>query len=275
MCRPARITGLILVAALAVVPRGAHADPVRPAATPKHVTKPVPPVPSSRRSEPEKAAKTGGPTRDGEIPFGVADTVFLALRNNRTIRSAQIDRIAQKFDLHVVEDRFTPQFGVSGGAVRQRIAGITTTSVNVTPGVTTLLPTGATVGFSWADQTTDTLGILARRSAGLLLVSQPLLRGAGTEVTLAPVRSARLGERINRLRLIATVSETIGGVILADRDLLRAQEEVRIAKASVDRAENLIEINRALIRAGRMAAVDIVQIEADLANRARAPRRRG
>jgi outer membrane protein TolC len=135
----------------------------------------VPPVPSSRRSEPEKAAKTGGPTRDGEIPFGVADTVFLALRNNRTIRSAQIDRIAQKFDLHVVEDRFTPQFGVSGGAVRQRIAGITTTSVNVTPGVTTLLPTGATVGFSWADQTTDTLGIdirwrqleLARRARGL------------------------------------------------------------------------------------------------------------
>lgn len=80
------------------------------------------------------------------------------------------------------------------------------------------------------------------------------------------MRSARLGERINQLRLKATVSETIGQVIFAYRELLRAQEEVAIAQASVGRAQNLLDINKALIVAGRMAAVDIVQTEADLEN---------
>ncbi|SFF51989.1 TolC family protein [Methylobacterium sp. yr596] len=269
MARSIRITGLILAVAVAVAPVGSQAAPDPSAARPKRTAKPrsaPKPVSGSPLSEPDRK---DGQTKEGgarEIPFSVADTVFLALRNNRTIRSANIDRIAQKFDLRVVEDRFTPQFGVSGGAVRQRIAGITSTSLELTPGVTTLLPTGGTVGFAWADQRTDILGIQTRRSAGVLSVSQPLLRGAGIDVTTAPVRSARLGERINRLRLTATVSETIGGVIFTYRDLLRAQEEVRIAKASVDRAENLIEINRALITAGRMAEVDIVQTEADLAN---------
>lgn len=263
---PPRIMDLILVVALAVVPAGVHADPARRTARLKREAKPLP-ILSNQRSELERKTASGGEdARTQKIPFTVADTVFLALRNNRTIRSANIDRIAQKFDLRVIEDRFTPQFGISGGAVRQRIAGITTTSVSVTPEVTTLLPTGGTVGFSWNDQTTETLGIQARRSVGLLSVSQPLLRGAGVDVTLAPVRSARLGERINQLRLKATVSETIGQAIFAYRDLLRAQEEVGIAQASVGRAEGLLDINRALIAAGRMAEVDIVQTEADLEN---------
>ncbi|KMO15469.1 TolC family protein [Methylobacterium indicum] len=265
---PPRIPRLFLATALAVAATGANAEPALQAAKPKRVVKPVP-VPSSQHSAPAKSAKSakaGEAVRDREIPFSVADTVALALRNNRTIRSASIDRIAQKFDLRVVEDRFTPQFGVSGGAIRQRIAGIDTSSYTVTPGVTTLLPTGAIVSFSWADQASDTLGVRSRRSAGLLSVSQPLLRGAGSDVTLAPMRSARLGERINQLRLKATVSETIGQVIFAYRELLRAQEELRIAQASVGRAETLIDINRALIAAGRMAEVDIVQTEADLEN---------
>lgn len=214
-------------------------------------------------------AKPRTPSREpaaGDIPLTVADAVFMALRENRTIRSAYVDRVAQKFDLRVVEDRFTPQFGVTGGVLRQRIAGVTTTSLSVTPGVTTLLPTGGTVGFGWTEQASDTLGLRTRSSAGVLSVSQPLLRGAGVEVTMAPVLSARLGERINRLRLKATVSETIGQVIFSYRDLLRAQEDLRLAHAAVDRAETLLDINRALIAAGRMAEVDVVQTEADLEN---------
>ncbi|MGZ7870405.1 TolC family protein (plasmid) [Methylobacterium radiotolerans] len=266
MHHPRPITGAILAATLSIAPAVLHADPVRPAAArPKRTAKPVP-VPADQRPDSSTDTKAVEGARGRDIPLTVADAVFMALRNNRTIRSASIDRISQKFDLRVVEDRLTPQFGVSGGAVRQRIAGITTTSANVTPGVTTLLPTGGTVGFAWTDQATDVLGIRTRSSTGLLSVSQPLLRGAGVEVTLAPIRSARLGERINQLRLKATVSETIGQVIFAYRELLRAQEEVRIAQASVGRAENLLDINRALIGAGRMAEVDIVQTEADLEN---------
>lgn len=267
MPKPARTPGLAFAVALTFASGGTHADPNGPTARHKRTVKQVS-VSSGPRSPINEPAATSdeGSESTRALPFTVADTVYLALRNNRTIRSAQIDRISQKFDLRVVEDRLTPQFGVSGGAVRQRIAGITTSSVNVTPGVTTLLPTGGTIGFGWTDQTIETVGIRSRSSTGVLALSQPLLRGAGIDVTLAPIRSARLGERVNQLRLKATISETIGQVIFAYRELLRAQEEMRIARASVGRAENLLDINRALIGAGRMAEVDIVQTEADLEN---------
>ena len=74
-------------------------------------------------------------------------------------------------------------------------------------------------------------------SAAEINIEQPLARGAGIEVDMAPVQSARLGEQINKLRLRATVSETIASIIFAHRDLLLAQEELKLAQSAVDRSE--------------------------------------
>lgn len=230
-----------------------------------------PPAKAKREARPAGVA-TLPPAAEADTakPAGTsltaADAIAIALRDNRTIRSAYVDRIAQKFDLRVAEDRFTPHFSIDGGATHQQVAGINTTSAEITPAAIALLPTGATFGLAWANQMTGTAGIVTRSSTVELTVSQPLLRGGGIDVNMAPVRSARLTERINRLRLKATVSETIGLVIFAYRALLQSQEELKLAQASVGRAQELVDINRTLIAAGRMAAVDIVQTEADLEN---------
>ncbi|MCK1651595.1 TolC family protein [Bradyrhizobium sp. 149] len=251
---------LALGAAVPLVGATAQDTGSKPAIKAKRVNRPpAPPVTQPAAAETD-AAKPAG------ISLTVADAIAIALRDNRTIRSAYIDRISQKFDLRAVEDRFTPHFSIGGGATHQQIAGIGTTSAEITPAATALLPTGATFGLAWANQMTDTAGVLTRSSAAELTVSQPLLRGGGVDVTMAPVRAARLSERINRLKLKATVSETIGQVIFAYRALLQAQEELKLAQASVGRAQDLVDINRSLIVAGRMAAVDIVQTEADVEN---------
>ena len=194
--------------------------------TPRHTFKPASPLVNQGADKTERA--------EVDVPLTLADAVSLALRDNRTIRGAYLDRIIQKFDLRVAEDGFASHLGLAGGAVRQRIAGINTTALEVSPGITALLPTGATLGFSWANRTAESPGVRTRSTAGVLSLTQPLLRGGGVDVTLAPVRSARLGERINQLRLKATVSETIGQVIYAYRDLLRAQEDARLAQAAVE-----------------------------------------
>lgn len=196
----------------------------------------------------------------------LADAVFMGLRDNRTIKSAYIDRIAQKFDLRVAEDRFTPQFAVTGEVARQRIGDANSTTIDVSPGVTMLTKTGATFDFAWNNAASLGDGGRTLTSAAEITIEQPLLRGAGVEVNMAPVQQARLGEKINRLRLKATVSETISGIIFAHRDLFLAQEELRLAEDSVARGEDLLNINTALIASGRMAAMDAVQTEADLEN---------
>ncbi|MBY2963793.1 hypothetical protein HF251_13975 [Rhizobium leguminosarum] len=77
------------------------------------------------------------------------DAVFLGLRNNRTIRSAYIDRASEKFGLLVAEDRFNPQFGISGNVSRKRIGGVESSTVEVSPGISLLTTTGAAIDFAW------------------------------------------------------------------------------------------------------------------------------
>ncbi|PJG54816.1 hypothetical protein CVM73_11975 [Bradyrhizobium forestalis] len=251
---------LLIGAAVPLVGAAAQEPGSKPAVKAKRAARP-----SAALAQPAATADTEV-ARPAGISLTVADAIAIALRDNRTIRSAYIDRIAQKFDLRVVEDRFTPHFSINGGATRQQVAGINTTSAEITPAAIALLPTGATFGLAWANHMTDTAGIVTRSSTAELTLSQPLLRGGGVDVNMAPVRAARLTEKINRLRLKATVSETVGQVIFAYRALLQAQEELKLAQASVGRAQELLDINRTLITAGRMAEVDIVQTEADLEN---------
>lgn len=196
----------------------------------------------------------------------LADAVFLGLRNNRNIKSAYIDRIAQKFDLRVAEDQFTPRFSVTGELARQGIGNVNSTTLDVSPGVTMLTKTGATFDFAWSNAASLGDDRHTLSSAAEITIEQPLFRGAGVEVNMVPVQQARLSEKINLLRLKATISETIGSFIFAHRDLLLAQEELKLAENAVARGEELLNGNQALIASGRMAAMDAVQTEADVEN---------
>ena len=208
------------------------------------------------------APKPVGPT----IALSLPESVFIGLRDNRAIRSAYMERIAQKFDLRVAGDRFAPRLTISSAFLARRTDSTTTTTGNFTPVATLLTPTGALFGFTWATVESNTRGGLRSRSSTLdLTVIQPLLRGAGTTVNTAPLHVAQIEERLNQLRLRDTVGQTVTRIILAYRDLLRAQEQRTLADAALTRARSLVAVNRALIAAGRMAAVEIVQTEADVA----------
>ena len=54
------------------------------------------------------------------IDLSLSDAVFLGLRGNRTIQSAYLDRIAQKYDLRVAEDYFNPKLVLGGRYVASK-----------------------------------------------------------------------------------------------------------------------------------------------------------
>ncbi|MFS8050683.1 TolC family protein [Rhizobium sp. BR 314] len=192
------------------------------------------------------------------------DAVFLGLRGNRTIRSAYIDRVSQKFGLRVAEDRFNPHFGITGNISRQRIADRASTTLDVSPGFSLITKTGATIDFAWNSSANWQEPGNAFSSAFQIGIEQPLLRGAGLDVNLAPVQTARLGELVNKLRLKATISQTIAGTIVAYRSVLSAQQQLQLAQASLERSQDLLSINNALIAAGRLAPMEAVQTQADI-----------
>lgn len=201
------------------------------------------------------------------IELTLSDAIYLGLRDNRSIRSAYMGRIAQKFDLRVAEDRFTPKLMLSANYLASRNNDAAYREGNLTPTTTLLTPYGTRISLGWTHRHTQTNQAGASRSDGAsLALIQPLLRGAGKDIGTAPVRLARLSEEADRLNLKATVAQTITQVIAAYRMLLQAQEQLKIAKDSLQRARQLLEVNRALIEAGRMAAFEVVQTEAGVAS---------
>jgi outer membrane protein TolC len=221
---------------------------------------PHPPVPSPAAPRPTAA----GP----RLPISLADAVFIGLRDNRTVKSAYIARIAEKYDLYVAKGRFYPTALLSGSIEASRQGGVpgTTTTTILTPTATWLIPTGAEFQFSWSRLDLRGGGLNQGTDIANLSVTQPLLRGAGIAVNTAPIKIAELQEKINRLSLKSTVSSTVTGVIVAYRALLQAQQQLTIAQQSLERSKTQLQTNQALIDAGRMAAAEIVQTQAEIAN---------
>ncbi|WP_254684352.1 TolC family protein [Edaphosphingomonas haloaromaticamans] len=200
------------------------------------------------------------------VPLTLAETVALGLRDNRTIKSAYLQRVAQKFDLFVAGTLFLPKLNLSADIAHQRVGGTTFNTSSVGAAGTWLTPIGTRVQFSWDRRDQLDSGRTDHSDTAALSFTQPLLRGAGTKVNMAPVRIARLQEEINKLSLKSTVIDTVTGIIQAYRRLSQAQSQVELAELSLERTRDLLETNRALIAAGRMAAADIVQTESGVAN---------
>lgn len=187
---------------------------------------------SQKRSQPVPTQR--------DVALTLSDVVILALENNRPLKNAYLERIAQRQDLAVAEDKFVPNFtpDVSISIARFRSDGtITTTDIGIGATVSVTIPTGGELRFRWdtTSQTSDfdDFGIDAiaidNDTFGQnlqLSFQQPLLRGAGININRASINIARLTEQGNILALKSTLIETITEAIFAYRDLLRSQERL-------------------------------------------------
>lgn len=205
----------------------------------------------------------------GEVmELTLAEAVARGLQGNRTISSAYWQRISQRFDLKVAEEQFEPQFNVQGRYLATQRDDDYEQISEISPTVIMEGPLGTNFSLSWTEALNRSGEIGRRHSSGVTLaVIQPLLRDAGRDVATAPLRLARLREQMNQLELQSTVSQVVTQIVLAYRELLRAQEQVRIAEEGLARSRQLAEVNEALITAGQMAEFDIFQTQADIARR--------
>ncbi|MEW6495976.1 MAG: TolC family protein, partial [Cyanobacteriota bacterium] len=217
------------------------------------------------------------PAKGEEIALTLSDAVILALENNRPLKNAYLERIVQRQELAVAEDKFVPNLTPTVSVSLAQLGQNTTTTdgdVGVGATVAVKIPTGGELSFSWAtnSQPLTQNNLLTTSNDDpfgqnlQLRFSQPLLRGAGTTVNRASIDIARLSEQINLLNLKSILINTITDVILAYREWLRAQEQLEIAQFSLQNAKESLENYRILIEAGRLAPVDIVQAETDIAN---------
>ncbi|MEG5037846.1 MULTISPECIES: TolC family protein [unclassified Microcoleus] len=211
------------------------------------------------------------------VELTLQEVVFLGLENNRDIKNQYLKRIVQKQDLAVEEGLFVPIFTptLSVSSIRWRNGGrvATTGEVDLSAQVSVKIPTGGNISFVWSSkqgQDANGFGINSEDSLSQNLrlnFTQPLLRGAGVAVNRAPIEIARLSEKRNILSLKSRLIETITKVILTYRELIKAQEQVKISQSSLESARQQLEINQVLIEAGRVAKVEIFTSEKAVADR--------
>ncbi|MFP4007506.1 MAG: TolC family protein, partial [Spirulinaceae cyanobacterium] len=196
----------------------------------------------------------------------LSDAIALTLANNRDIKNAYLERIAQRADLAVAENVFTPRLtprveGVITGTGNDNI-NQTTELLQLGANVAIKMPTGAEFGAQWQANAQSRGG----SGQGVSLTfTQPLLRNAGVAVNTADVNIARLQAQFDVLDLRSTLSNTITETILAYRAVVQAQEQVKIQESALENAKRLFERDRALVEAGRIARVALVQSEARVA----------
>jgi outer membrane protein TolC len=223
---------------------------------------------TSRSSQPSMAFVSAASMSARNVELTLADAVYLGLRDNRSIRSAYLQRIVEKFDLRLAEDSFTPRHTITSRHVTRRGHDDRQREHNLTPKVELLNEWGTKFSLGWTQQLNRANQAGRQRNHGLgIEIVQPLLRGAGRDITTAPLRKARLSEARQQLALKATVAQAVSQIVSAYRELLRSQEQLRIAEAALTRSRRLLEDNKVLIAAGRMAQFESVQTEADLAGR--------
>ena len=204
-------------------------------------------------------AQTGGPER---LDLTLEEAIRLALSKSRSAISARLGREEQQLSLEAAEERYDPMAGSLSLGTNAASRGDETADLSIGPSLR--VPTGGSFSLSWRK---PLAGERDREASTTLSFSQPLLRGFGPELDTQPLRRARLNERINLRRFRDTAAGIVESAISAYRGVLRAGRRLTIAREALERARRQLEINRALVEAGRMAPQDLVQTEADVANK--------
>lgn len=199
------------------------------------------------------------------VRLALGEAVALLVRENRDLHSARLQQVVDKYARWVAEEDFRPRYEVNA---RLRRGGDNLNRASADFSASVQLESGGQFAFVWERAYQDGADWNeAQGHAGSWQARfiHPLLRGAGQDIATAERRLARLREQSGWQDLRATYIEQITQLIFLYRDFLRAWHGQAIYRSSLSRSRKLLQINEELIRAGRMAAMEIVQTQADVA----------
>jgi outer membrane protein TolC len=210
------------------------------------------------------------------IELTLPDTILLLLQHNYDLKNATLARIVQRQELREAESVFDPKLQPSlVVGVRQTLSEspVGTAPLDVI-GKTTELADGtrvsrgaqvaATLKTPVGTDIAVTVNPLWSQGVGIR-ITQPLLRGFGIPVNMAPVNQARLTDDRNLLDLQNTVITQITQTIIAYRNLIRAQEFLRIQRLSLEDQKQQQRSIQVLVEAGRRARFELVEVGANIA----------
>ncbi|UJL34663.1 TolC family protein [Cylindrospermopsis raciborskii Cr2010] len=225
-----------------------------------------------------------------DIPLKLVDAVYLALQNNRDVKIAYLQRIVDKARLSESESIFSPtlrpQLSLNLNAREPGDSGptktdiITNTTARIGAGINLKLPTGASLNLGWNGENVwkgqyskDSSSYLPLTDPNILSqdvsfsISQPLLKDFGVYLNTLNIRRAKLTESTNVLNFRNSIAQTITNSVVTYRNLLLAQERLKIEEDSFASAKAELDKLQLLFTEGKITKNDLIQRQADIAQK--------
>ncbi|OOP56303.1 MAG: hypothetical protein AYP45_09585 [Candidatus Brocadia carolinensis] len=226
------------------------------------------------------------------VSLSLKDSVMYALRNNFDIEISKLDSNASDYDITIEKARFDPIFSMSGNLQDDEVpssnllqVGSSTATV-ITPyrsegkiadaAIRSLIPTGAVMSLeyqifrSYSDPSPFQLLNPSYTNFIEAKITQPLLKGGGLFYNRSLIYIARNNKKISLSRFKSKAIEVSNSVQEAYWDYVRAVENLKVAKKSKERAEDLLEKNKIQVETGTLPPIEIVDAEAGVASRVEA-----
>ena len=227
---------------------------------------------------------------DSVITLTLQEAVMQALEHNLDIRVSRQTRDVRLTDIIFQEAQFDPTIQLSGrydrnvSPLNRPIFGfggqtqgsdpdkIDQNDRNFKLGLNQRLLTGGSYDLAFdtnRNSVAGTTSFLFNPSYTSNLhfnLTQSLLRNFGPTINKTQITLARNAAEVEQLTLVNQVLLVIAQVEQAYWELVFARENLKVARATLQAAEELLASNRAKVKAGVMADVEALQAQAGVAN---------
>jgi len=225
------------------------------------------------------------------VSLSLKDSVVFALRNNFDIEISKLNAKKEDYNITAEKAKYDPTMKLAADIQNNEVpissklvGGLETTSISpyVEEGRTadaiiqSMIPTGATVSLEYnifrdfSDPAPFSLINPYYQNYIEAKITQPLLKGGGWFYNRSLIYIARNNKKISLAQFKSTAIEVSNTVQEAYWSLVRAIEDLRVARKSLERAEDLLKKNKIQVDTGTLAPIEIIDAEAGVASRVEA-----
>ncbi|MCA1584019.1 MAG: TolC family protein [Acidobacteria bacterium] len=225
------------------------------------------------------AVQPSGPVRR----LSIDEAVALALEQNLDLQVERFNPQIQDFAISAARSGWTPNFqsqlltrdssSPNDTFLSGSIATLSQQSTTSSMGVGQLLPWGGgSYNLGWDSGRIETNNAAQNRNPQLnstffLNFTQPLLRNFRMDPTRQQIQLSEKNREIVDVQLQQSISVTTRNVRNAYYDLMFTIGNLRVQQQSLELAQRSLRENRARVEIGTMAPIDIVEAEAEVAQR--------
>ena len=230
------------------------------------------------------AASAAAPQLQGGVRrLSIDEAVAMALEQNLNLQVDRIDPQIQDYSISVARSSWTPALLLerhdaqpdqpAHRHLRRRPTAITNERLTSQAGVQQVLPWGgASYTAAWNSGRVTTNNVFSSFNPQLNSTvsanyTQPLLRNFKIDATRQQVLVSRKNREISDVQLQQSIAVTTRNVKNAYWDLVFAINNLAVQRQSLQLAQQSFRDNRARVEIGTMAPLDIVQAEAEVAQR--------